>query len=105
MRSAAIRPATTLLVLALLAPLHPVWGQQDAEVPLPTGMQKVFVQYPALNIDAFEVFIPVKWHFEEAAAARLEMGYEPNDRQRPERLPAAEGADGGPGSAEWTASA
>lgn len=51
-------------VLGLLAASLAVRGQQPADVPVPKGMQKVFVQDPAFNMDAFEVFVPAKWHFQ-----------------------------------------
>jgi hypothetical protein len=66
MTAAAKRTTAALIALAVLAPPHAVWGQQQAQVPVPKGMQKAFVHDPVFNLDAFEVFVPVKWHFQGA---------------------------------------
>jgi hypothetical protein len=47
-----------------LAPLHPVVGQDPNQIPAPKGMQAVFVRDAALDMNAFEVIIPAKWHFQ-----------------------------------------
>jgi hypothetical protein len=64
MTAAAKQTTTALIALAVLALPHTGWGQQQVEVPVPKGMQNAFVQDPVLNMDAFEVFYPQKWHFQ-----------------------------------------
>jgi hypothetical protein len=34
------------------------------EIATPKGMQKTLIHDPVVNMDAYEVFIPLKWHFQ-----------------------------------------
>lgn len=57
----------TALFFALsisMAMAWPCYAQNDDGVTAPSGMQKVYVRDPALNMDAFGVIVPAKWHFE-----------------------------------------
>ena len=57
--------AATTIAFALLAWAPAGAGQtKDEDVPTPNGMQKVFIPDPVFNMNAFEAFIPAKWHFQ-----------------------------------------
>ena len=54
------RVVATLVLFAPLAATPPAHAQ---DIPTPPGMQKVFIHDPVFNMDAYAVYIPVKWHF------------------------------------------
>lgn len=57
--------AVSVIASAFMATIPAVSAQQrDEDVPTPKGMQKVFIHDPVFNMDAFEVFIPTRWHFQ-----------------------------------------
>ena len=61
------RVSYLVLSLAMLAGSFPVLAEN---VPVPPGMRKEIIQDPVLNMEAFDVFVPAKWHF----AGRLLQG-------------------------------
>jgi hypothetical protein len=58
------RVLTGLLLLNIVSVLPCRAQGRDEDVATPRGMQKVFVHDPVFNMDAFEVFVPAKWHFQ-----------------------------------------
>src|ERR1017187_729339 len=57
-----LRLTALLIALALLTPQ----GAAADATPAPKGMQKALIHDPVFNLDAFEVTIPAKWHFQGA---------------------------------------
>ena len=54
------RASYLVLSLGMLAASLPGLAE---DVPLPPGMRKEIIQDPVLNMEAYDVFVPAKWHF------------------------------------------
>jgi hypothetical protein len=54
------RAGCLVLSLLMLASSYPGLAEN---VPVPAGMRKEILQDPVLNMEAFDVFVPAKWHF------------------------------------------
>jgi len=57
------RLRATLFTVIVCAAL-PGAAVRAQDIPVPTGMRKEVITDPSLGMDAFEVFVPAKWHFQ-----------------------------------------
>jgi len=53
-----------ILILLALTPIAQPSIASAQDIPTPAGMQKELIQDPVFNMNAFEVIIPQKWHFQ-----------------------------------------